>query len=145
MHELFRAVLSRGGVIGGSSAGATIQGDYLCRGAPGGPNNIICEGYERSLGFLPGVAIDQHFTQRNRLKDLTALVNHYPQFLGVGLDEATAIVVQGHVADVMGRGRVHFYDRRKPVVEGQPDYEALSDGGKYDLKERKILQTGEKK
>jgi cyanophycinase len=143
--ELMRDVLRRGGVIGGSSAGATIQGDYMVRGAPAGPNIMMCEGYERALGFLPGVAIDQHFTQRNRLKDLTGLVNHYPQFLGIGLDEATAIVVQGHMADVMGRGRAHFYDRRKPVVEGQPDYEALSAGGKYDLKERKILQTGEKK
>ncbi len=59
---LFREVLSRGGVIGGSSAGATIQGDYLVRGAPAGPNIMMCEGYERALGFLPGVAIDQHFS-----------------------------------------------------------------------------------
>src|SRR5207249_3489975 len=54
-HELFRDVLRRGGVIGGSSAGATIQGDYLVRGAPAGPQIMMCEGYERALGFLPGV------------------------------------------------------------------------------------------
>jgi cyanophycinase len=143
--ELFRDVLRRGGVIGGSSAGATIQGDYLCRGAPGGPNNIVCEGYEKALGFLPGVAIDQHFTQRNRFKDMVLLMKTYPQFLGIGLDEATAIVVQGHVAEVMGPNQVHFYDRRKPVVEGKPDHESFKAGARYDLKERKALETKEVK
>ncbi len=145
IHELFRGVLRRGGVIGGSSAGATIQGDYLCRGAPGGPNNIICEGYERALGFLPGVAIDQHFTQRDRFKDMVLLMKTYPQFLGIGLDEGTAIVVQGHIAEVMGPNQVHFYDHRKPVVEGQPDHESLKAGARYDLKERKLLGTKEAK
>ena len=75
-------------------AGATIQGDYLVRGAPAGPDVMMCEGYERAMGFLPGVAIDQHFSARNRFKDMTALVKQYPQFLGIGLDEGTALVVQ---------------------------------------------------
>ncbi|MFL5343138.1 MAG: Type 1 glutamine amidotransferase-like domain-containing protein, partial [Gemmataceae bacterium] len=136
---LFRDVLRRGGVIGGSSAGASIQGDYLCRGDPLGPNPIICEGYERGLGFLPGVAIDQHFTQRKRQPDMTKLTNTYPQFLGLGLDEATAVVVKGQVAEVMGRGKAHFYDRRKPLADGKPDYEQVSAGGRYDLQARKIL------
>jgi cyanophycinase len=140
LHDLMRGVLKRGGVIAGSSAGATIQGDYLVRGAPAGPHIMMCEGYERGLGFLPGVAIDQHFTQRNRFADMTELMKTYPQYLGIGLDEATAIVVTGHTAEVMGRGKVHFYDRRKPVEEGKPDYEDFPAGTKYDLKERKALQ-----
>ncbi len=98
-------MLRRGGVIGGSSAGATIQGDYLCRGSPLNNTDMICEGYERGLGFLPGVAIDQHFAQRKRFADMTALVKTYPQLLGIGIDESTAIVVQGSVAEVMGAGR----------------------------------------
>jgi cyanophycinase len=137
-QELF-GVLKRGGVIGGSSAGATIQGEYLCRGDPLGPNRIICEGYERGLCFLPGVGIDQHFTQRKRQPDMTRLMSTYPQLLGIGLDEATAIVVKGHVAEIMGRGKAHFYDRRKPVEEGKPDYEAFAAGARYDLKERKLI------
>jgi cyanophycinase len=138
-HDLFRAVLRRGGVIGGSSAGATIQGDYLCRGSPLGNLEMMCEGYERGLGFLPGVAIDQHFTQRKRLGDMTALMKIYPQLLGIGLDEGTALIVQGHLADVVGRGQAHFYDRRKPVEEGKPDYEAVKSGGRYDLKARRVV------
>jgi cyanophycinase len=138
-HEAFRDVLRRGGVIGGSSAGATIQGDYLCRGSPLGNLEMMCEGYERGLGFLPGVAVDQHFAQRNRFADITELMKVYPKLLGIGLDETTAIVVQGHVAEVVGKGEVHFYDSNKPVEAGKPDHESIKAGGRYDLKERKIL------
>jgi cyanophycinase len=139
LPELFREVLSRGGVIGGSSAGATIQGDYLVRGAPAGPNIMMCEGYERALGFLPGVAIDQHFSARNRFKDMTALVAKYPQFLGIGLDEATAILVQGSTAEILGKGKVHFYDRKKPVKAGEKDYESYPARTKYDLVKRQAI------
>jgi cyanophycinase len=133
---LIRAVLDRGGVIGGSSAGATIQGDYMVRGAPAGPHIMMCEGYEKAMGFLPGVAIDQHFAARNRFADMTALMAAYPQFLGIGLDEGTALVVQGSTAEILGRGKVHFYDRRKPVKDGTPDYDAYPAGVKYDLAKR---------
>jgi cyanophycinase len=138
-EELFRDVVRRGGVIGGSSAGATIQGDYLCRGSPLGPKEMMCEGYERGFGFLPGVAIDQHFSQRKRFRDMTALMTEYPQFLGIGIDEGTALVVQGHVAEILGRGKVHFYDRTKPVEDGKPDYEAAGAGERYDLSARKVV------
>jgi cyanophycinase len=136
-------VLKRGGVIGGTSAGATIQGDYLCRGGVFHNFDIRYEGYERGLGFLKGVAIDQHFTQRKRQSDMTQLMKIYPQYLGIGIDEATAIVVKGSIAEVIGKGKAHFYDAKRKVEKDQPDYEALSVGGRYDLKARKIL-TAEK-
>ncbi|MBL8867527.1 MAG: cyanophycinase [Planctomycetia bacterium] len=144
LPALFREVLNRGGVIGGSSAGATIQGDYMVRGAPAGPNIMMCEGYERALGFLPGVGIDQHFSARNRFKDMTAFMKTYPQFLGIGLDEATAIVVTGSTAEILGRGKVHFYDRRKPVKDSEPDYEAFPAGVKYDLVKRAKIDEAKK-
>jgi cyanophycinase len=134
-----RAVLDRGGVIGGSSAGATIQGDYLVRGSPFSSDIMMCEGYERGLGLLPGVAIDQHFSARNRFADMTALMKKYPQFLGIGLDEATAIVVQGHMAEIIGKGHVHFYDRRREPPADQPDYDVAAAGDKYDLQKRVVI------
>ena len=134
-------VLKRGGVIGGTSAGATIQGDYLARGGVFNNFDIRYEGYERGLGFLKGVAIDQHFTQRKRQKDMTELMKIYPQYLGIGIDEATAIVVKGSIADVIGKGKVHFYDAQRKFDDGQPDHEALSAGGRYDLKARKVLAS----
>lgn len=135
--DTFRGVLRRGGVIGGSSAGATIQGDYLVRGSPLGNEEMMAAGYERGFAFLPGTAIDQHFAQRKRFGDMTKVVAAHPQLLGIGLDESTAIIVQGHVAEVMGQNKVHFYDRSQPVAEGEPDYTSVEAGGKYDLKVRR--------
>src|SRR5699024_4910268 len=79
----FHDVLKRGGAIGGSSAGATIQGEYLVRGNPLGNLQMMAEGYERGFGFLPGTAIDQHFTQRKRQPDMLLLKRTFPQLLGL--------------------------------------------------------------
>jgi cyanophycinase len=135
-HELMKRVLERGGAIGGSSAGASIQAEFLARGDPLGNLNIIAPGYTRGLGFLGGVAVDQHFTQRQRHKDMTSLMEAYPQLLGIGIDEATAIVVAGSVAEVTGRGQVFFYDYSKGKPKGDTDYTALKSGDKYDLAKR---------
>ncbi|HUG20102.1 MAG TPA: Type 1 glutamine amidotransferase-like domain-containing protein [Planctomycetaceae bacterium] len=140
-HKLMKEVLRRGGVIGGSSAGASIQARYLARATPIGNFRIRAPGYERGgLGFLSGVAIDQHFSQRKRQQDMTELMTHYPQLLGIGIDEATALIVQKSIADIVGRGKVHFYDRHLPVFPGRPDYIALPDGSCYDLAAREILK-----
>lgn len=138
-EKAFHDVLRRGGVIGGSSAGASIQSDYMPRGDPLGNLNIIAEGYERGFGFLKGVAVDQHFFARRRLHDMSELMATYPQLLGIGIDEGTVIVVRGHVLEVMGKSKVAVYDRRKPVVPGEKDYEEVPAGGRYDLQARKRL------
>ncbi len=138
-HELMMDVLERGGVVGGSSAGASIQGDYMARGDPLGSGPIQALGYETGLGFLIGVGIDQHFHQRNRMPNMTGLMETYPQMLGIGLDESTAIIVKGTIAEVVGRNVVSFYDRRKPVIEGELDHEIVNPGEFYDLKERRIV------
>lgn len=140
-HALMKDVLKRGGVVAGSSAGASIQGRYLARATPIGNFKLMAPGYERGgLGFLPGVAIDQHFTQRGRQKDMTGLIAVYPQLLGIGIDEATAIEVQKSVATVSGRGRVFFYDANSERNEGDADYTALPDGSSYDLADRVVLK-----
>ena len=139
----FHDVLRRGGVIGGSSAGATIQGDYLVRGSPLGNEEMMALGYERGFAFLPGTAIDQHFSQRKRFADMTQVMQAHPQLLGIGLDESTAIVVQGRCAEVLGKNKVHFYDRRRPVAEEQAEYLSLGPGEKFDLVAREVVATGE--
>jgi len=133
-------VLKRGGDIGGSSAGASIQGDYLCRASPLGNLDIMAEGYERGLGCLPGSAIDQHFAQRKRFPDMVSLMKTFPQYLGIGLDEATAIVVRGSVAEVMGKSEVHFFDAKRKVAEGEKEYQSLKAGERYDVKVRKVME-----
>jgi len=124
--ELFHDVLRRGGVIGGSSAGATIQGEYLVRGHPLGNLVMMAEGYERGFSFLPGVAIDQHFAQRNRFADLVTVVNRHPKLLGIGIDESTAIVVTGNRAEVIGQHAAHFI-AGSSIAPPNPDKPANND------------------
>ena len=59
-ERAFHDVLARGGVVGGSSAGASILSSYMLRGARTGNATIMAPGYESGFGFLRGVAIDQH-------------------------------------------------------------------------------------
>jgi cyanophycinase len=136
-QKRFREVLDRGGVIGGSSAGASIQSEFMPRGHPLGNTVMAAEGYERGFGYLPGCAVDQHFFARKRTGDMTGLMKQYPQYLGIGLDEGTAIVVTGTTAEVIGRTKVAFYDTTRKIPDGEKDYEEVVAGEKYDLKLRK--------
>jgi cyanophycinase len=131
IEQLFHDVLGRGGVVGGSSAGASIQASYMVRGNPLGNRDVMAEGYEKGFGFLPGTAVDQHFSQRGRLADMEALVSRFPQLLGIGLDESTAIVVRGSVAEVMGLHKAHFYAGDNRTRLGAKSF--------YDLKRRAAL------
>ncbi|MCE9560705.1 MAG: cyanophycinase [Planctomycetes bacterium] len=135
-EERIHEVLARGGAIGGSSAGASIQSEYMPRGHPLGNTVMAAEGYEKGFGFLPGCAVDQHFFARKRTGDMTGLMKKYPQYLGIGLDEATAIVVTGSTAEVIGKSKVAFYDTTKKREADEADYDELKPGDKYDLKKR---------
>jgi cyanophycinase len=128
-----QAVLDRGGVIGGSSAGATIQGSYLVRGAIAGPEIMMAKGYEQGFGYLKNVAIDQHIETRHREGDMTAVVVAHPELLGIGLEEPVAIVVSGNSFEVIGRGRVVITDGKEH--DGKPYY-YLKVGDRFDLSTR---------
>ncbi|MFO0956095.1 MAG: cyanophycinase [Isosphaeraceae bacterium] len=128
------AVLARGGVIGGSSAGATIQGSYLVRGAREGNALMMAPGYEQGFGYVRGVAIDQHILPRRRADDLVQVIEAHPELLGLGIDEATAVVVRGDRFEVIGRGVVGIYDGKDH--DGKRYY-FLGPGEHFDLKERR--------
>ena len=135
-EKRFREILERGGAIGGSSAGASIQAEYMPRGHPLGNTVMAAEGYEKGFGYLPGCAVDQHFFARKRTGDMTGLMKQYPQLLGIGIDEGTAIVVKGTTAEVIGKSKVGFYDYRTPPKEGTPDFVEVNTGESYDLAKR---------
>ena len=134
MLAAFHDVLRRGGVIGGSSAGATIQGEYLVRGHPLGNQVRMAEGYERGFGFLRGTAIDQHFTQRGRLDDLAAVKRTFPQLLCLGIDESTALIVTRDGMDVVGDHHVYVFDGSAEGDDAtglEPPYRKLGAGERY--------------
>ncbi|KAG6354762.1 hypothetical protein INS49_003843 [Diaporthe citri] len=105
----FRAVLERGGVIGGSSAGASIQGSFLARGDTAN-NQIMVGDHQVGFGYLKNTAIDQHVLVRNRVFDLFDILKVRPELLAFGIDENTALVVSGNDAEVIGASYVAVYD-----------------------------------
>jgi cyanophycinase len=135
--ELF-AVLERGGVIGGSSAGATIQGSYMVRGDTKG-NTIMMGDHEAGFGFLKNVTIDQHVLRRNRQFDLIEVIEKHPELLGLGIDENTAIVVRGDQLEVIGASYVLVYDNQRMLDSGGRFY-FLAPGDRYNLKTREATR-----
>jgi len=136
-HELWQ-VLERGGVIGGSSAGASIQGSYLVRG-DSETNTVMMGDHVEGLGFLKGVGIDQHLLMRNRQFDMIEVIQARPDLLGIGLDENTAIVVQGDNFTVMGQGYVAIYDHESKLDSGGLFY-FLASGDRYDMATREAFR-----
>ena len=102
---------AEGIVIGGTSAGAAVM-----------PEMMIVEGDSEThprvevaemgpgMAFLPGVAIDQHFAQRGRLGRLLSALAQEPVVLGFGIDENTAMVVNGNEFEVIGEGAITVID-----------------------------------
>jgi cyanophycinase len=132
-EKAFWEVLENDGVIGGTSAGASIQGDYLIRGDT--KNNTILMGdHEKGFAFLKNVIIDQHVLARNRSFDLPKVLEKLPTSLGIGLDEDTAIVVKKDTFSVIGDSYVLMYDKSTE----NPFY-LLKKGDQYDLQERQVI------
>lgn len=148
-EEEFHKVLARGGVIGGSSAGATIQGSFLARGDTSG-NTIMIGDVQRGFGFLRNSAIDQHLIARGREKDLIEVLEDpkgimRPEFsrkelLGIGIDEDVAIEVTGDRFKVIGKkeGQTLVYDPKKWTKGMKPEekWVVIREGEGYDLKKR---------
>ncbi len=134
-QDALEDLLARGGIIGGSSAGATIMGSYLARGDTKS-NEIMMGDHEEGFGFLRDVTIDQHLLTRNRHFDLLEIVRARPELLGLGIDADTAIVVQRDRFQVVGRGYVAIYDHESSIDSGGSFY-FLAGGDEYDLVARK--------
>jgi cyanophycinase len=136
----FMAVLERGGVVGGSSAGATILGDFMVRGAPSNNNTIMdYPGYQTAFGYLRNVGIDQHVVARSRLPDLAdSIITRYPDLLGISEDEGTAWVVRGDTGWIIGRSKAFVYNGRDPNDPDSP-FLTLFPGDRYDLNARRVI------
>lgn len=145
LHEL----LERNGVIGGSSAGATIQGSYLARGDTKS-NTVMMGDHEVGLGFIKNIAIDQHTLARNRHFDMFEIIEKRTELLGIAIDENTAIHVKGDTFEVLGQSYVLIYDgthwdqQQGKFVRNnaeQQRFHMLRKGGRYNLKTRKVLEN----
>ena len=154
--EAFFGLLDRGGVIGGSSAGASIQADYLVRGDTK-TNTLMMGDHEEGFGFITNTAIDQHLLAMNRQFDIFEILDQHPGMLGLGLDENTAIVVHGNIFEVVGESYVAVYDGTfyrevrdrddwshvvgevTPLPPGSRKFYLLKAGQMYDLYHRRVI------
>ncbi|HJS99609.1 MAG TPA: cyanophycinase [Terriglobales bacterium] len=141
-HEI-KALLARGGVVGGSSAGATIQGSFLVRGDAAHPDNpdgdnriMMVPGHEAGFALLPGSAIDQHVVVRHREDDLDPVIAAHPDLLGIGIDQGAAILVHGDTFKTMD-GEVLIHDGKK---HGDKAYYILHPGDTFNLRTRTVQQ-----
>ena len=118
-------MLARGGVVGGTSAGAAIQSKVMIAGGQTEPRMAT------GLDLLPGAIIDQHFLARKRHDRLVAAVTKHPECVGFGIDEGTALVVRGRRLEVLGNSTVTVIlaaSNGRPLREFQ-----LKSGERHDL------------
>ncbi|KAI1651250.1 uncharacterized protein F4817DRAFT_325607 [Daldinia loculata] len=146
-ERLFHEVLDRGGVVSGSSAGASIQGSFLARGDTAN-NQILVGDHQVGFGFVKDVAIDQHVLVRNRQFDMFDILKVRPELLGIAIDENTALIVSKNDAEVYRGTYVIIYDGRfwsregsdlKHLPNNSSIFYFLKDGDKYDLGKRQVV------
>ncbi|WP_435008327.1 cyanophycinase [Tundrisphaera lichenicola] len=115
-----RALLARGGVIGGTSAGAAVMSGVMIEG--GNPVAEVGPGF----GFVTNAVVDQHFLKRSRLNRLLGVLADRPGLIGIGIDEGTAFVLENDRWSVLGRSYVVACE---PGRDGQPPrFETFSQG-----------------
>jgi len=110
---------TRGAVVAGTSAGASIMSQFMISlGADGVTPRQRTSQLTSGLGLLPGVIVDQHFDQRARYGRLMSLVAGSPNLLGMGIDEDTAAEIRdGRTLTVVGSGAVFVVDARAAVSD----------------------------
>jgi cyanophycinase len=157
LGEAIVAAHRRGVVVGGTSAGASIQSSHmLAFGGPGATPKQRMTQMAAGLGLIDSAVIDQHFDQRNRYGRLLMIVAQSPQLLGIGVDEDTAAVVEadpeGHdLLRVIGRGSVTVMDpanivtnaheakRSAPLLASGVVLHMLPPGAAFDLTTRTLV------
>ncbi len=120
VEKELQRLLARGGVVGGTSAGASVMSAIMITG--GNPQARVGQGF----GLLSNVIIDQHFQNRKRQKRLLGVLADHPRCLGLGIDEKTAVILQGHTLTVLGKDNVSVC---LPPAEGYTDNVKLLKSG----------------
>ncbi|MFL5196803.1 MAG: cyanophycinase [Microvirga sp.] len=146
-----REIYERGGLVAGTSAGASVMSDtMLVKGSSGESHRIGDLHMAPGLGLVRDVIIDQHFAERGRFGRLFGAVAHNPRELGLGIDEDTAIVLAGRRFEVLGSGCVYVIDgagvTHSNIAEARPEralsiydvrLHVLSSGDVFELARRR--------
>jgi cyanophycinase len=128
MEQALRHILARGGVIGGSSAGAAAMSRVMIAG--GRQEEAVLD---RGFDLLPGAVIDQHFLRRNRVKRLMTVLGAHPELTGFGIDERTALMVDVRSRRLRVLGDSYVLACVAKDGGGLPRIEILKSGDETDL------------
>ncbi|HEX5885934.1 MAG TPA: cyanophycinase [Pyrinomonadaceae bacterium] len=143
VYERIREIYDEGGVIAGTSAGASAMSEtMLVHG--GDEESHVTGGSVRmapGLGLIGGVIIDQHFMERGRVGRLIGAVAQNPKNLGIGIDEQTAIVVEkGNGFYVLGSGAVYVFDGSEVSYSNIAEEDLKKTLSIYDLRMHMLSQ-----
>jgi cyanophycinase len=131
MHGLLHERFEKGVVLGGTSAGAAMMSNSMfIRGESDETPRFGGMEIGPGMDFLTGAVIDTHFSQRGRIGRLLTAVAHYPQDIGIGIDENTAIIVKDTEFEVIGQGAVTVVDAGGITYTNLPN---ISDGDALTL------------
>jgi cyanophycinase len=147
-----REIFEQGGVVAGTSAGASVMSETMLVTGNGDESYRIKSALLMApgLGFAADMLIDQHFSERGRMARLVGAISQNPRVLGVGIDENTALILeQERSFRVLGEGAVYVVDASKTthsnIGEEEPDrtlstfgivVHMLSQGDRFDLPTR---------
>jgi cyanophycinase len=150
------ARLAEGLVLAGTSAGATMMSSTMI--LSGSVASVSTSSVRTGPGmeFLPGVLIDMHFAERGRLNRLLSAIAMFPHELGLGIDENTAILVEGDMFEVLGAGTVTVIDAGQardiscatgeaggPIALWGAQLHVLPAGHRFNLTERAPMRRSE--
>jgi cyanophycinase len=144
IERAIRRVHKRGGLIAGTSAGASVMSDTMLIGGSSAESHRIGDlRMAPGLGFIRNAIIDQHFAERGRIGRLLGAVAHNPRILGIGIDEDTAIVVEGGLFKVLGSGAVYVVDADDVTHSNIAEAEQASALSLHDVRLH-VLATGDR-
>lgn len=150
LHNVIHERIEEGIIIAGTSAGAAMMSNsMIISGRSDIAPKVGCVKIAPGMDLLRGTIIDTHFSERGRHGRLLTAIAHYPQDLGIGIDEQTAVVVRENEFEVCGRGVVTIIDGSQMKHNNLPyrkdretvglfgvDIHVLPAGYRYDLKKR---------
>jgi cyanophycinase len=153
LEARIREIWQGGGVLAGTSAGASVMSDtMMVRGASAESHRIGDLHMAPGLGLVRDAIIDQHFAERGRIGRLLGAVAQSPRVLGIGIDENTAMLLEGDIFEVLGAGAVYVVDAEgvtaSNIAEGREDcalsmfdvrLHVLANGNRFDLSTRRPI------
>jgi cyanophycinase len=154
VYQTVEKIFQEGGTVAGTSAGASVMSETMLVSGSSDESHQIGKllAMAPGLGFIQDVVVDQHFAERGRLSRLLGAIAQNPRYMGMGIDENTAVVVRGDSLEVLGSGAVYVLDGSgstySNLAERDEDQDktmsvfdvklhVLSEGNRFNLVERR--------